>query len=67
LFFGQTWAWTARDRRGRRWDITWYPMDGRVSAWLYPAGVTWFTGTAADLDAARAGAARIAELISKEN
>lgn len=66
LFFGRTWAWTARDRRDRRWEITWYPMDERLSWWLYPAGVTRFTGTAADLDAARAQAARIAALISEE-
>jgi hypothetical protein len=67
LFFGGCWAWTARDRHGRRWDITWYPTDdGRLSAWLYPAGVTRFTGTGADLSAARAEAARIAALISEE-
>lgn len=60
-------AWSARDKRGRRWDIIWYPMTGHLRAWPYPAGVTRFESEPQDLPAARAEAARIAALISEEN
>jgi|SRR5579859_53804 len=56
--------WTPEGPHGELWAVRWYSATGIVEARGYPHGSGEFHGKAADLQAARREALRIAGLIS---